>query len=380
MYDASPRISGVEMLRTKPPILISRSQNVCHLRWRGGNWGPKAPYTKCSLDQLGSPEPGLIPITWLHVHPLLNPECVNTSLNNVTKVCGWKPSLLTDGWNKQNCDVSATSLPKMANWRPLRVFLHHTTSICEYAHNFLICDWIVYLLVSVLQNVSWSLDDMPYGGNGPFGCKIKAYWNQYWVSEDWLSSFLKLLSGWKRYQIGTFWHKCLMQIPEYAILPPPNFGVFGTKPSMWISGPPFRHLSETLYKSPVIWMGSLLPALKCLVSMSRVLLLYFWWHHMAVVGHLWNYIGYLRLQSGYTPQWFNVIFHGLAYIKIIVALTVAALILLSIVISPVGQYLCAYYSCFQHSILTPQNHSGKLCLLIPTSGKISGYLLHLAKI
>ena len=48
---------------------------------------------------------------------------------------------------------------------------------------------------------------------------------------------------------------------------------------------------------------------------------------MAVVGHLWNYIGYLRLQSGYTPHMIQCsIFHGLAYIKIIVALTVAALI------------------------------------------------------
>jgi len=35
------------------------------------------------------------------------------------------------------------------------------------------CDKIGYLLVSVLQNVSWSLDDTAYGGNGPFGCKIK---------------------------------------------------------------------------------------------------------------------------------------------------------------------------------------------------------------
>jgi hypothetical protein len=67
MYDAGPRISGVEMYGTKPPnidLSVPKFLNFRHLRWRGGNGGPKSTVHQIdSLDQLGSPEPGLIPIT-----------------------------------------------------------------------------------------------------------------------------------------------------------------------------------------------------------------------------------------------------------------------------------------------------------------------------
>jgi len=202
--------------------------------------------TKLVVWIIGYPEPDLIPITWLHVAFLsFNPECVNTSLNNVPK--GFVVETIIDrmdGTNKMWCQ--RTPLPKMAT-EALRVFLHIQHNLVSMLTFFLICDELCIFGLCA-SNFSWSLDDMAYGGKGILDAKIKPNWNQYWFPEDWIViRFLKLFLAERDYKLATFWHKCSCKSLKYAILPPPNFGGLGTRPPCGFSGSsPFRTSSLKL--------------------------------------------------------------------------------------------------------------------------------------